>query len=128
MQIDPRQLRDALGTFATGVTLVTTRDASGVDTGITANSFNSVSLDPPLILWSLAKNSLSLAAFTESAHFAVHVLAADQDALSNRFAKRGSGKFAQLEISRGVNDIPLLIGCVARFQCQNAFRYEVATT
>lgn len=124
MNIDPRQFRAALGTFATGVTIVTTRDAAGNDIGITANSFNSVSLDPPLILWSLAKSSLSLPAFMDAKHFAVHILAADQDALSNRFAKRSSEKFTQLEIARGADGIPLLSGCAARFQCHTAFRYE----
>lgn len=124
MQIDARQFRDALGTFATGVTIVTTRDAANIDIGITANSFNSVSLDPPLILWSLAKNSLSLPAFMRAPHFAVHILAADQDALSNRFARRGQDKFSELKISRGMSDIPLLTECAARFQCQTAFRYE----
>ncbi len=124
MNIDPRQFRDALGAFATGVTIVTTRDAAGHDVGMTANSFNSVSLDPPLILWSLAKNSLSLPAFMDSEHFAVHILAVDQEALSNRFARRGIDKFADLPISRGLGDSPLLNNCAARFQCKTAFRYE----
>ena len=81
--------RNALGTFATGVTIVTTCDAAGNPVGVTASSFNSVSLDPPLILWSLAKDSLSREAFGGSGHFAIHVLAASQEALSNRFARRG---------------------------------------
>ena len=84
-----RAFRDALGTFATGVTIVTTLDSAGDPVGVTASSFNSVSLDPPLILWSLAKDSLSHDAFCGSGHFAIHVLAASQEALSNRFARRG---------------------------------------
>lgn len=119
-----RRFRSALGAFATGVTIVTTRDAEGRDIGLTANSFNSVSLDPPMVLWSLAKSARSLPAFLAAPHFAVHVLAADQEALSLRFATRGSEKFAGLDIERGASQIPLLRGCSARFQCHTAFRHE----
>lgn len=124
MPIDTKELRNALGKFATGVTIVTTRNSTGTDTGVTANSFNSVSLDPPLILWSLAKNSASLSAFTEAGYFAVHILAEDQEYLSNTFAKRGVDKFAGLDIIRGHDDIPLLHDCAARFQCRVAHRYD----
>jgi 3-hydroxy-9,10-secoandrosta-1,3,5(10)-triene-9,17-dione monooxygenase reductase component len=124
MSIDPRAFRNALGTFATGVTIVTTQDRSGYDVGVTANSFNSVSLEPPLVLWSLAKASASLAAFMEADYFAVHILAANQDALSNQFAKPGHNKFADLKITRGLQNIPLLADCAARFQCKVEFRYE----
>src|SRR5438552_698469 len=96
--IDVSAFRNALGSFTTGVTVVTTRDQSGRDVGLTVNSFNSVSLDPPLVLWSLAKSSHSLEAFMESGHFAVHILAADQEPLSNLFARRGADKFAALEV------------------------------
>jgi 3-hydroxy-9,10-secoandrosta-1,3,5(10)-triene-9,17-dione monooxygenase reductase component len=119
-----RQFRDALGAFATGVTIVTTRDQSLHDVGLTANSFNSVSLDPPMVLWSLSKSSLSLAAFGAAKHFAVHVLAADQDHLSTLFARRGIDKFATLDIERGLGDVPLLSGCSARFECRTEFQYE----
>jgi 3-hydroxy-9,10-secoandrosta-1,3,5(10)-triene-9,17-dione monooxygenase reductase component len=122
--IDPRNFRNALGAFTTGVTIVTTRDEAGHDIGLTANSFNSVSLDPPLVLWSLAKSSLSLKAFTESKYFAVHILAADQQPLSDRFAKRGVDKFAELNPGRGHGGVPLLEGCAARFECETAFRYD----
>lgn len=122
--IDLRSFRDALGTFTTGVTIVTTRDAAGSDIGLTANSFNSVSLDPPLVLWSLAKSSLSLQAFVEAKYFAVHILAADQQPLSDLFAKRGADKFAGLAPRRGHGDVPLLDGCAARFECETAFRYD----
>ena len=124
VQARTRQFRDALGTFATGVTIVTTRSAAGEDIGLTANSFNSVSLDPPMVLWSLAKKSLSLPAFLESGYFAVHVLSASQEALSLTFATRGAEKFAGLEIRRGAGDAPLLPGCSALFQCRTAFTYE----
>ena len=119
-----RQFRSALGAFATGVTIVTTRTRSGVDVGLTANSFNSVSLDPPMVLWSLAKSSKSLPAFLESGYFAVHVLSASQEALSHTFATRGAEKFADLSLERGRGDIPLLDGCSARFQCRTAVKYE----
>lgn len=121
---DARQFRDALGAFATGVTIVTTRDAQGRDVGLTANSFNSVSLDPPMVLWSLAKSARSLPAFLAATHFAVHVLAADQEELSLRFAARGVEKFAGLDLERGAAQVPLLRGCSARFQCRTAFRHE----
>jgi 3-hydroxy-9,10-secoandrosta-1,3,5(10)-triene-9,17-dione monooxygenase reductase component len=121
--IDPRQLRRALGTFATGVTIVTTH-AAGRDVGLTANSFNSVSLNPPMVLWSLARNSLGLAAFMESTHFAVHVLASAQETLSARFGARGGEKFAGLVTSRGAGNVPLLPDCTARFQCRTVYRYE----
>ena len=121
---DARRFRNALGAFATGVTIVTTRDAEGRDVGLTANSFNSVSLDPPMVLWSLAKNARSLPAFLAATHFAVHVLAADQEELSLRFAARGSDKFASLDLERGPTDVPLLRGCSARFHCRTAFRHE----
>ena len=119
-----RRLRDALGAFATGVTIVTTRDSRGRDVGLTANSFNSVSLDPPMVLWSLAKNAASLGVFMDATHFAVHVLASDQEELSLRFAVRGAQKFNGLALERGVQGIALLSGCSARFQCRTAFRYE----
>lgn len=121
---DPIAFRNALGSFATGVTIVTTRDAAGQDCGLTANSFNSVSLDPPMVLWSLARSSMSMGAFRDADHFAVHILAADQEPLSNGFAKRGADKFAGLTVERGAGDVPLLAGCAARFQCRTAYQYE----
>jgi 3-hydroxy-9,10-secoandrosta-1,3,5(10)-triene-9,17-dione monooxygenase reductase component len=123
-QARTRQFRAALGSFATGVTIVTTRSAAGEDIGLTANSFNSVSLDPPMVLWSLARKSLSLPAFLESGYFAVHVLAATQEDLSVTFATRGAEKFAGLSVTRGTGGIPLLPGCSALFQCKTAFNYE----
>lgn len=121
---DARSFRSALGTFATGVTIVTTQSAASEDVGITANSFNSVSLDPPMILWSLARKALSLPAFLHNPFFAVHILAADQDVLSQRFAKQGVDKFADLQVERGEGNVPLLTGCAARFLCRTAFKYE----
>lgn len=121
---DPAEFRKALGSFATGVTIITTRAADGTPMGLTANSFNSVSLNPPLVLWSLANSSMSLAAFRAASHWAVHVLGTDQEALSARFARRGESKFVGLEVEEGVGGVPLLQGCSARFQCRTAFQYE----
>ena len=122
--LDAAEFRKALGAFATGVTIITTRAEDGSPLGLTVNSFNSVSLNPPLVLWSLAENSLSLPAFQAAKHWAVHVLAADQDQLSARFARRGADKFSGLELDAGVGGIPLLRGCSARFQCSTAFQYQ----
>ena len=121
---DAGEFRKALGSFATGVTIITARDASGASVGLTVNSFNSVSLSPPLVLWSLAETSNSLPVFRAATHWAVHVLAADQDALSGRFARRGEDKFAGLDTDTGLGAVPLLRGCTARFQCRTAFQYQ----
>jgi 3-hydroxy-9,10-secoandrosta-1,3,5(10)-triene-9,17-dione monooxygenase reductase component len=122
--LDPTEFRRALGSFATGVTIITTRDASGEPVGLTVNSFSSVSLNPPLVLWSLANNALSLPAFRDNGHWAVHVLASDQEALSGRFARRGEDKFNGLDCDEGAGGVPLLKGCMARFQCRTATQYE----
>ncbi|MFM1859166.1 MAG: hypothetical protein RL133_666 [Pseudomonadota bacterium] len=116
--IDPIEFRRALGTFTTGVTIVTTRSNDGEPVGVTANSFNSVSLSPPIVLWSLAKTAKSLAAFTGSNHWNVHVLATDQQALSATFAKPGADKFAGVALDEGLTPAPLMTGCSARFQCK----------
>jgi len=119
-----RQFRNALGSFATGVTIITARSPEGADVGVTANSFNSVSLDPPMILWSLAKTSTSFDAFMAADYFAVHILAMDQESLSGRFAKSNTDKFSGLAVERGRGSIPMLPGCAARFQCRTAYRHE----
>lgn len=121
---DSAEFRKALGSFATGVTIITCRGSDGKPLGLTVNSFNSVSLNPPLVLWSLAHNSLSLEAFRGARYFAVHVLAADQEELSVRFARRGADKFAGLALETGIGELPLLTGCSARFQCRSAYQYE----
>ena len=122
--MDPIAFRNALGTFTTGVTIITTRSEEGEAVGVTANSFSSVSLDPPLILWSLAKTAASVPVFGSAEYFAVHILAADQQELSNRFATRGEDKFGNVEVQPGRKDIPLLSGCCARMQCRTAHRYD----
>jgi 3-hydroxy-9,10-secoandrosta-1,3,5(10)-triene-9,17-dione monooxygenase reductase component len=121
---DSTEFRRALGSFATGVTIITTRGPDGAPLGLTVNSFSSVSLNPPLVLWSLANSSLNLEAFRNTEHWAVHVLAADQEELSGRFARRGEDKFAGLEFDEGEGGVPLLKGCMARFQCRTASQYE----
>ncbi len=120
---DPREFRNALGQFATGVTIVTTLDTAGAPIGVTANSFSSVSLEPPLVLWSLARQSYSLPAFEAAGHFAIHVLGADQRALSDRFARAGNDKFADLDIRAGLGGVPLLRHCAAVFECSVEHRY-----
>jgi 3-hydroxy-9,10-secoandrosta-1,3,5(10)-triene-9,17-dione monooxygenase reductase component len=110
--------------FATGVTIVTARDADGTPVGVTANSFNSVSLEPPMVLWSLAKNARSLPVFNAVEHWNVHILSNEQETLSNLFARAGEDKFAGLQLDGGVTGAPLIPGCSARFQCRTMFRYE----
>jgi 3-hydroxy-9,10-secoandrosta-1,3,5(10)-triene-9,17-dione monooxygenase reductase component len=123
-EFDAREFRNALGAFATGVTVVTTAAPDGSRAGVTANSFNSVSLDPPMILWSLARSSRNLATFELAPYWAVHILAADQDHLSNHFAKSSADKFVGLEIETGMGGIPLLKDYATRLQCKTAFKYE----
>lgn len=117
---DPRRFRDALGAFATGVCIVTTGSGTGGRTGpvgITANSFSSLSLDPPLVLWSPARASRRFAAFARARYYAIHVLAADQFALARHFALDGLD-FALPGVITSAEDVPLLPGCLARFECR----------
>lgn len=121
---DPQAFRAALGTFTTGVTIITTQAEDGSPVGITANSFNSVSLNPPLVLWSLSKKARSLPVFSGGKHWNVHVLSTEQESLSGRFATQGEDKFAEVSFDNGVSEAPLLQDCTARFQCRTAFQYE----
>lgn len=123
MPFDRRAFRDTLGRFVTGVTIVTARHIQGDRVGVTANSFNSVSLDPPLILWSLNLDSRTLSTFEGAGYFAVHILGQDQIELSNRFATPTSDKFAGLETSEGLGRVPLLDACAARLQCRTYNRH-----
>ncbi len=118
------EFRAALGRFATGVTIVTARDAEGRRFGLTANSFNSVSLDPPLVLWSLSQRAASMAAFSAGSHYAVHILAADQRELAERFAQPHADRFEGIEVVEGVGGVPLLPGTAALFECFNRSRYS----
>lgn len=110
--------------FATGVTIVTARAADGVLVGLTANSFNSVSLDPPLVLWSLARAAASMGVFATGSHYAINVLAADQKDLAERFASKTVDRWAGVAYSEGVGGAPLLAGAAATFECFNRSRYE----
>lgn len=123
MSFDLRTFRETLGLFVTGVTIITTRDEQGVPIGITANSFNSVSLDPPLILWSVGLSALSLKAFSDADHFAVHILRDDQAELSQRFATSGSDKFRELNVEEGLGNAPLLPDCAACLECSLFAKY-----
>jgi flavin reductase (DIM6/NTAB) family NADH-FMN oxidoreductase RutF len=121
--IDPRDFRSALGTYATGVTIITAAGTDGKPYGITCNSFASVSLNPPLVLWSLVLYSSSLSVFQNASHFAVNVLGASQQALADKFAKSAGDKFADVEWTPGLGKAPLLANSVANFQCRAANRY-----
>ncbi|MDP1734488.1 MAG: flavin reductase family protein [Sulfuritalea sp.] len=121
--LDLRLLRDALGEFATGVTVVTARSADGQPVGVTINSFASVSLEPPLVLWSLGLESASLAVFEACSHYAVNVLAADQTEFSQRFSQSQSDKFDGIDLGVGAGGAPILPGCCALFECRNEARY-----
>jgi len=122
--VDARAFRDALGQFATGVAIVTACGDDGERVGATVSSFNSVSLNPPLVLWSLDKKALSRAAFESSTHFAVHILTLEQRELAQLFARRGADKFAGLQCREGLGGVPLLGQCAACFECETRHRYE----
>ncbi len=115
---DRHGLRQALAQFATGVTVVTTAGPRGEPIGVTANSFNSISLDPPLVLWSLSATAYSRDAFRKAGFFCVHVLTSAQESLSQTFASRGADKFGGLKWEPGLGSVPLLEEFVARFQCR----------
>jgi crotonobetainyl-CoA:carnitine CoA-transferase CaiB-like acyl-CoA transferase/flavin reductase (DIM6/NTAB) family NADH-FMN oxidoreductase RutF len=115
--IDPRQLRDAFGRFATGVTVLTARQDDGTPRGFTANSFSSVSLDPPLLLVCLAKTAHSCETFMQADHFGVNILGQDQQAVSALFASREVDKFQRCVWHEGAGRVPLLDGSLAQFVC-----------
>ncbi|GLR85366.1 flavin reductase family protein [Bradyrhizobium iriomotense] len=121
--IDPRDFRNALGTYATGVTIITAAGPDAKPYGLTCNSFASVSLNPPLVLWSLVVYSSSLTVFQNASHFAVNVLGASQQALANKFAKSSDDKFTAVDWSPGLGNAPVLAESVANFQCRSVNRY-----
>ncbi len=110
--------------FATGVTIVTARSVKGEPIGLTANSFNSVSIDPPLVLWSLSRQAGSMPAFERGSHYAINILAADQRALAERFASKDVARFDGVAYAPGASGVPLLEGAAAVFECFNRSRYE----
>jgi len=116
--IDPIKFRRALGNFATGVTIMTAQNEQGEKVGVTANSFNSVSLDPPLILWSIDKNSSSFPVFEQASHFAVNILSGSQIELSNKFSRRNIDKYDGTSYREGAGSAPMLENCSAVFECE----------
>lgn len=122
---DARDFRSALGCFPTGVCLITTLGADGRRVGLTANSFSSVSLDPPMVLWSLSRTASSAPVFRDAEYFAINVLAQGDEALSSHFAKSGADKFAAFaeRFAPGLGGVPVLHGAVASFECHSRHRY-----
>lgn len=123
MEDETIQFRNALGSFATGVTIVTTVDGK-TPLGMTANSFNSVSLDPKLILWSLAKSSRMLSVYEKAPGYIVHVLGQDQIDLSNTFARPSDDRFAGLDWEWSALGLPFIKGCAAHFECTSEHQYD----
>ena len=119
-----RQLRDALGQFATGVTIVTTADAQGQPVGMTVSSFSSVSLAPPLVLWCLGRATALRPVFERSQHYAIHVLALDQLDLALRFSSKMSDRFDHVAWQPNAQGVPILDGAAAVFECVLRNRYD----
>ena len=124
MAIDPRELRNVFGAFATGVTVITTKDGVGKPFGLTANSYTSLSLDPPLVLVCVDKKVECYACFEQSKIFVVNILSEGQDQLSTRFATKGIEKFEGVAIRQGNLGVPLLEGAVAHIECTLVSAYE----
>ncbi len=122
-EFDSQHFRAALSQFATGVTVITTRDENGGFFGLTASSFNSVSLTPPLVLWSLGSHSRGLPLFSGNSHYVINVLAADQAALAERFASRADDRFHGVDFTLSQTGLPILGGVSAWFECHNRSRY-----
>ena len=120
---DSIQFRRALSQFATGVTVITTRLADGSFRGLTASSFNSVSLDPPLVLWSLGNAANSLPIFTGNSHYVINVLSAGQQYLADRFSRRTDNPFGDIQFELSRTGQPILPGVAAWFECHNRSRY-----
>lgn len=117
MPVDPNEFKAALGRWGSGVCVITARDGEGRLGGLTASSFTSVSLDPPLVLFCLGEDSSSHGVFERADGFVVHILAAGQEELSNLFASKSSDKFEQVDYREGPGGAPLLPGCLAVLEC-----------
>jgi len=122
--MDSIELRNALGRFATGVCVITAAPEGFEPFGMTVNSFSSLSLDPPLVLWSIQKNSDCMAAFDAADGYCVNVLSADQQALSNRFAKKDAHGIGDAPHRTGASGLPVLAGCLASFECKMSARHD----
>lgn len=123
-EFDAKQFRQALSQFATGVTVITARLPDGAFFGVTINSFSPVSLEPPLVLWSLAQAATSLPAFTAASGYVINVLAGDQIELAQRFARPGPDSFEALPFTLSAQGLPQLAGTVAWFECRHRSRYS----
>lgn len=121
--IDPLELRRCLGSFVTGVTVITVLDDNGAPIGMTANSFNSVSLDPPLIVWSLRTSASTFPAYSKARRFVVNILSEDQVEISNRFARSGPDRFDGVAVTSGIDGVPLIDGCAAHLECRTEATY-----
>ena len=119
---DSRQFREALAQFATGVTIICAGGGTGRHVGFTANSFNSASLAPPLVLWTLSSRSASLAAFENAERYSVNVLSPAQTDLARRFSKPHADRFAGVDYRMGWANAPLIAGCAAWFECRHHSR------
>ena len=117
LRLDPLELRKTFGMFATGVTVITTVSSDGSRYGLTVNSFSSVSLDPPLILWSQSIKAPSHEVFRAASRFAVNILAEDQISVSQHFAGGQPDKFAEVATHAGAGNVPLIDGCCAYIEC-----------
>lgn len=124
MALDQRAFRHALSQFATGVAVITARGPSDEAIGLTMSSFNSVSLDPPLILFSVDRKAMSLGAMLAARGFAVNILGRAQEALSNRFARAATDKWSNVEHSAGHAEAPLIAGAIAHFECEPYARHD----
>jgi flavin reductase (DIM6/NTAB) family NADH-FMN oxidoreductase RutF len=124
MTLDPRSFRQALGCFATGITVVTSVGLDGEYLGFTANSFNSVSLDPPLVLFSLDRGAYSLKAFEAAGVFAINILREDQEAVSIAFARALSSKWDGVRTEIWQTGSPILIDALASFDCETTSMHD----
>lgn len=122
--IDPLRLRSAFGCYATGVVVVTARAIDGSAAGMTINSFSSLSLDPPLLLWSIARDSRNHDSYRAAAHFGIHVLHEGQQALARQFSSRGAERFAGVALVNGPGKLPLLADYHVRFECETVDRHD----
>jgi flavin reductase (DIM6/NTAB) family NADH-FMN oxidoreductase RutF len=122
-EFDTAHFRNALAQFATGVTIITTRLDNGSFVGLTASSFNSVSLSPPLVLWSLSQSASTLPVFTDNSHYVINILSAKQAHLAEQFARRGANRFENVEFTLSRTGLPILKGVSAWFECHNRSRY-----
>ena len=115
--MNTHNLRKALGSFVSGITVITSADSKQEPVGVTVSSFCSLSLDPPMVLWCIARQARSTPVFAEAQHFVAHILAHDQWHLAEKFATQGADKFGSSDWQSSEHGIPVLDGCAAHFEC-----------